>query len=92
LAQALVGLVRMYEHHAALEDTILFPAWKDTMSEKQQDEIADKFEDIEQQQFGEDGYEDAVKQIADIETTLGLNDLSQFTAPPLVLPTPQPNG
>ena len=33
------------------------------------DEMGDKFEDIEQQQFGKDGYEDAVKQIADIESS-----------------------
>jgi hemerythrin superfamily protein len=75
-----------------LEDTVVFPAWKDTMSEKQMDEMADKFEDIEQQQLGEDGYEDAVKQIAEIEGTLGLNDLSQFTAPPPAPLTAEPKG
>lgn len=82
LAQALIGFVRMYEHHAALEDTIIFPAWKTTLTEGQLDEMGDKFEEIEQQQFGKDGYEDAVKQIGDIEGSLGLNDLAQFTAPP----------
>ena len=82
LAQALVGFVRMYEHHAALEDTIIFPAWKTTMTDEQLDEMGDKFEDIEQQQFGPDGYEDAVKQIGEIEGTLGLGDLSMFTAAP----------
>ncbi len=82
LAQALVALVRMYEHHAASEDTVIFPAWKQTLTEEQLDEMADKFEDIEKQQFGSDGYEDAVKQIGDIEGSLGLSDLSQFTAPP----------
>jgi len=82
LAQAMVGFVRMYDHHAALEDTIVFPAWKATLSEKQLDEMGDKFEEIEQQQFGKDGYEDAVKQIGDIEGMLGLSDLSMFTAPP----------
>jgi hypothetical protein len=40
------------------------------------------FEDIEHQQFGEDGFEDAVKQIAAIEASLWLADISQFTAPP----------
>jgi len=44
--------------------------------------MGDKFEEIEQQQFGKDGYEDAVKQIGDIEGALGFADLSQFTAPP----------
>jgi hypothetical protein len=41
----------------------------------------DKFEDIEHEQFGEDGFEDAVKQIGDIESELGLADLAGFTAP-----------
>ena len=92
LAQALIGFVRMYEHHAALEDTIVFPTWKETLTEKQLDEMGDKFEEIEQQQFGKDGYEDAVKQIGDIEGALGLSDLAQFTAPAPPAPTAQPNS
>ena len=44
--------------------------------------MGDKFENIEQQRFGEDGYEDAVKQIGDIEGTLGLSDLTQTAPPP----------
>ena len=82
LAKALESFVLMYQHHAAREDTIIFPAWKQTMSEKQLDEMGDKFEDIEKEQFGGDGYEDAVKQIAAIEGSLGLADIQQFTAPP----------
>lgn len=82
LARALESLVLMYRHHAAREDTVIFPAWKQTLSANQLDEMNDKFEDIEHEQFGEDGYEDAVKQIGDIETSLGLADIRQFTAPP----------
>jgi hemerythrin-like domain-containing protein len=82
LARALESLVLMYRHHAAREDTIIFPAWKQTLSAAQLDEMNDKFEDIEHEQFGEDGFEDAVKQIADIETSLSLSDIRQFTAPP----------
>jgi hemerythrin superfamily protein len=73
----------MYRAHAAREDTIIFPAWKQTLTAKQLDEMNDKFEEIEHQQFGKDGFEDAVRQIADIENRLGLADLAQFTAPPL---------
>jgi len=82
LAKALESFVLMYQHHAAREDTIIFPAWKQTMTGEQLDEMGDKFEDIENEQFGSDGYEDAVKQIGDIEGGLGLADISQFTAPP----------
>jgi hemerythrin-like domain-containing protein len=82
LAGALDSLVRMYRAHASREDTIVFPAWKQTLSGAQLDEMNDKFEDIEHEQFGEDGFEDAVKQIAEIEGELGLADLALFTAPP----------
>ena len=82
LAKALDALVLMYRNHAAREDTIVFPAWKQTLTEDQLDEMNDKFEDIEHEQFGEDGFEDAVKQISAIEGSLGLADIAQFTAPP----------
>ena len=81
-AAALESLVRMYEHHAAIEDTVVFPAWKQTLNSKQLDEMNEKFEEIEHEQFGEDGFENALKQIAEIEQSLGLSDLAQFTAPP----------
>ena len=82
LANILDSFVLMYRHHAAREDTVLFPAWKQTLTAKQLDELGEKFEEIEHRQFGEDGYEEAVKQIGDIEGSLGLADLAQFTAPP----------
>jgi hemerythrin-like domain-containing protein len=82
LAKTLEAFVLMYRNHAAREDTVIFPAWKQTMTNKQLDEINDKFEDIEHEQFGVDGFEDAVKQISAIESGLGLADISQFTAPP----------
>jgi hemerythrin-like domain-containing protein len=85
LAKTLESFVLMYRHHAAREDTILFPAWKQTLTAHQLDELGERFEEIEQQQFGKDGYAEAVKQIGDIESTLGLADLAQFTA----LPPPQ---
>jgi hemerythrin-like domain-containing protein len=80
MAAALEGFELMYAHHTAREDTIVFPAWKKTMSEKQLDEMGEKFEDIERQQFGKDGFDDAVEQISEIETALGMADIAQFTA------------
>jgi hemerythrin-like domain-containing protein len=88
LANVLDAFVLMYRNHAAREDTINFPAWKKTMTGKQLDEMSEKFEDIEHGQFGEDGFDDAVKQISAIEDSLGLSDISQFTAPP---PPPPPS-
>ena len=72
----------MYEHHTAREDTVVFPAWKDALSAHQLDEMAETFEEIEHQQFGKDGFEDAVAQIAHIEQALGIADIARFTPPP----------
>jgi hemerythrin-like domain-containing protein len=70
----------MYENHVAREDTIVFPAWKSALSERQLHETGDKFEDIEREQFGKDGYEDGVAQIAQSSKRSG-SDLAQFTPP-----------
>ncbi len=84
-AEALAGAFEtfelMYENHAAREDTIVFPAWREGLSERQLHDMGQTFEDIEHRQFGKDGFEEAVKQIAAIEEALGFADLAQFTAP-----------
>ncbi len=82
LKKALESFVLMYRNHAAREDTIIFPAWKKTLTPRELDEMGDKFEDIEHQQFGEDGFEKAVREISSIEKELGLSDLARFTASP----------
>lgn len=81
LSTALETFVRMYRSHAAREDTVLFPAWKKNLSASELEELAERFEDIEHQQFGEDGFDSAVDQITAIEDELGIGDLSKFTAP-----------
>jgi hemerythrin-like domain-containing protein len=81
VANALQSFELMYEHHAAREDTILFPAWKKAIGAHEVEEMGDKFEDIEKAQFGGDGFDMAVKQIGEIEQTLGLGNLAAFTAP-----------
>jgi hemerythrin-like domain-containing protein len=82
VAKVLDSFARMYEAHTAREDTIAFPAWKDKLSGEEIHELGEKFEEIEKQQFGHDGFEDAVKQIDAIEGSLGLGDLAIFDAPP----------
>jgi hemerythrin-like domain-containing protein len=79
---ALESFVRMYEHHAAVEDTLVFPAWKEAVGAKQLDELGEKFEEIEEEYFGEDGFEAASRRMAEIEDSLGLAKLGMFTAPP----------
>ena len=83
LAKVFESFVRMYENHAAREDTIIFPNWKKNFTNKQLDELSDQFEDIEHRVFGKDGFDDAEHTITHIEGSLGLSDLAQFTpAPP----------
>jgi len=82
LARVFDSLDLMYENHAAREDTIVFPAWKATLSPRQLDEMGELFEEIERRTFGHDGFEDAIAKIGRIEQTLGFADIAQFTAPP----------
>ncbi|HEV2837564.1 MAG TPA: hemerythrin domain-containing protein [Pyrinomonadaceae bacterium] len=82
VTKAFESFVRMYEHHAAIEDTTVFPAWKAATGDQEYDELGEKFEDIENEQFGSDGFETALKRMEDIEASVGLNKLDLFTAPP----------
>jgi hemerythrin-like domain-containing protein len=82
LAKALESFVRMYEHHAAIEDTVVFPAWKAAVGGNELDALGEKFEEIEHEQFGSDGFETALKRMEEIEQSLGLSNLDMFTAPP----------
>lgn len=82
LARVLEGMARMYQAHSAWEDTVVFPAWKRRQTAAHLKEMAEKFEDLEHQQFGKDGFDDAVERIARIEQRLGLANLATFTASP----------
>jgi hypothetical protein len=72
----------MYAAHTAYEDTIVFQAWRKSLSKTQLDEAGEQFEEIERQQFKGDGFDLAVAEIGRIEQRLGLHDLGRFTAPP----------
>ena len=79
---ALESFVRMYEHHAAVEDTLVFPVWKKSISPEEFDELGAQFEEIEEEQFGEDGFDAALRRMSEIEESLALANLGMFTAPP----------
>ncbi|ACL58040.1 hemerythrin domain-containing protein [Methylobacterium nodulans] len=83
LARALASMTRMYQAHAAFEDTVVFPAWKKTQSKQRLGELAEKFEDIEKKRFGKDGFDEAIERISKVEQALGLADLAVYTAPSL---------
>ncbi|GAB3464205.1 hemerythrin domain-containing protein [Massilia terrae] len=81
LAQALQEFVSMYRIHAALEDTEVFPAWKESLSPRAYAEMGERFEQIERQAFGKDGFDEALKQITAIEQQFGMPTLSGVTMP-----------
>lgn len=82
LSAALEGFALMYENHAAREDTVVFPAWRKALSKQRLHELSEKFDEIEHQQFGNEGFDDAVRQISEVERLLGFDDLARFAAPP----------
>lgn len=71
--------IRMYEPHEAREDTVIFPALRDVVPAKELRDMAETFEDEEHRRFGQAGFQGVVEHVADIEKTLGIYDLSQFT-------------
>jgi hemerythrin-like domain-containing protein len=79
LAQLLRAFERMYRPHAAREDTVLFPAFRDVVGRSGYRELGEQFEDQEHQKFGEHGFENAVAQVARLEASLGIGELTKFT-------------
>jgi hemerythrin-like domain-containing protein len=71
--------IRMYRPHEAREDTILFPVLHQIVSRSEYDAMGEQFEQIEEKQLGEEGFERAVERVAEIEKRLGIYELAQFT-------------
>ena len=79
LMQDMSAFIRMYEPHEAREDTVVFPTLRQIVPAKEFRDMADIFEDEEHRRFGRAGFEGVVDKVADIEKSLGIYDLSQFT-------------
>ena len=78
LGDALGKFIRMYEPHAAREDTVLFPAFRELVGEKELAKLQDLFEDKEKA-LPHGGFEKMVDAVARLEETLGIADLARFT-------------
>jgi hemerythrin-like domain-containing protein len=79
LTQLLTSFNTMYRPHEAREDTVLFPAFRKIVSKHEYDSLGEEFENNEHKLFGEGGFETMVNKVAEIEKSLGIYDLSQFT-------------
>jgi hemerythrin-like domain-containing protein len=81
-AEYLITFNQLYRHHAAWEDTLLFPAFRSIIPGKDFAALGETFEKEEEKLFGRDGYAKIVGQVADLEKKLGINNLQQFTPKP----------
>jgi hemerythrin-like domain-containing protein len=79
LAPRLQSFGRMYRPHAAREDTVLFPAFREVVGGAAYRELGEQFEEKEHQRFGEHGFQAVVSEVADLERALGIHDLASFT-------------
>ena len=78
LAESLRKFIRMYEPHAAREDTVLFPAFRVLVGKRELARLQDVFEDKEKA-LPHGGFEKMVDEVARIEASLGIADLATFT-------------
>jgi hemerythrin-like domain-containing protein len=78
-AERLRTFVSMYRPHAAREDTVVFPAFREVVGRNGYRELGEKFEDREHELFGKKGFEGFVREVADCERAYGIYDLSKST-------------
>ena len=79
LTRLLSLYINMYDPHSAREDTVVFPAFHQLVTPEEFKELGERFEEIEEQKFGKDGYTHIVNEVAKIEKALGIYNLAQFT-------------
>jgi hemerythrin-like domain-containing protein len=78
IAESMRLFIRMYEPHAAREDTVLFPAFRTLVGAKELDALKDVFEDRERALPG-GGFEKMVVEVEQLERSFGIYDLALFT-------------
>jgi hemerythrin-like domain-containing protein len=81
MTEAMRQFIRMYEPHAAREDTVLFPAFAKLVGEKELHRLQETFEQKEKAlPLGD--FEKMVTEVENIEKALGIHDLALFTPHP----------
>jgi hemerythrin-like domain-containing protein len=71
---------KMYTHHTAWEDTVIFPAFDSLEKKRDIDELAATFSAEERKILGNDGFDSFLGQIAEVEKQLNIFELSTSTA------------
>ena len=80
LIALLSDFIEMYEPHSAREDTVVFPAFHQMTPADEFNDLGELFESIEEQKFGENGFETILGQVEQIEQMLNIYNLDMFTA------------
>ena len=70
---------KMYRHHTAYEDTVIFPSFEALEKRSELAELATDLDLEEKKILGHHGFNDFLKQIASVEKKLGVYDLSTST-------------
>lgn len=70
---AIHACIALMRPHMAREDTLLFPTFKTTLTQKEYDEMGDLFEKKEQELFGNEGFQTVVQLVSTIEKDLGMS-------------------
>jgi hemerythrin-like domain-containing protein len=78
VGESLRLFIRMYEPHAAREDTVVFPAFRELVGARELERLQDVFEDKEKA-LPHGGFEKMVEEVARLEQTFGIADLAKFT-------------
>lgn len=79
LSELLRAYIRMYRPHAAREETVLFPAFREVVKGHEYEELGERFEEREHALFGARGFEAIVDDVAGLERELHIEDLAAFT-------------
>jgi hemerythrin-like domain-containing protein len=86
LQNYLTLFVRMYAPHEAWEDTVVFPALRQLTPQRTLDQLAERFNDLQNKQYGDDALTQMLQRVTGIEEQLGINNLATFTPPEIQTP------
>jgi hemerythrin-like domain-containing protein len=84
LVTTMSDFITMYQPHETREDTEIFPAFRAITPPRQFVNLSERLREQEFRRFGPMGFARFVSKVIDIEKSLGIHDLAQFTPKPSV--------
>lgn len=79
-ARSMRAYAAMFRPHALREDTVVYPAIRESMTANQYAEFSGRVRELEDKMVHVGDLQQLVKQVSEIEIALGIHDLSKFTA------------